>query len=197
MVNEVNPFIEHLERHLGPIHNGATLCEGVLGAQFQACPFAESTTFVSVGLSHHVFQQGNSAPARIEFLVACHKHFVSALNPLSIIAGLCEQAISLHRVPPRGTVVGPCGKFFETTKMEALYCASPVYFADALSPFVGLQEPVIIIWLVPITPDEAMYIESHGWSAFEDRLEEINPDLLDLKRASVVAPNYAIKGTSV
>jgi len=197
MVNEVNQFIEHLEHHLGPIHNGATLCEGVLGAQFLARPFAESTTFMSVGLSHHVFQQSNGNPLRIEFLVACHNKFVDAFNPMSILADLCEQAISLHSVPPRGTVIGPRGKFFETTMMEALYCASPVYFDDALSPFVRLQEPVIIVWLVPITPDEAAYVETHGWSAFEDRLEEVNPDLLDLKRVSVVAPNYAIKGTSV
>ena len=47
-------------------------------------------------------------------------------------------------------------------------------------------EPIVLVWLVPITAAEAHYVNDRTWEAFEDLLEEVNPDLRDLGRASVV-----------
>jgi hypothetical protein len=39
--------------------------------------------------------------------------------------------------------------------------------------------------LIPVTHDEIHFIWDHGWSAFEDRLVEQDPDVWDLERASI------------
>jgi hypothetical protein len=105
---------------------------------------------------------------------------------MSVLADVSDQAIAMHAAPERGTVIGPRGRFFAETKMEALYCTAPVCFDQGLAEFSPFPEPFVPIWLVPITPIEAQYVRTHGWSLFEDRLDESNPDLLDLLRPAVV-----------
>jgi hypothetical protein len=41
-------------------------------------------------------------------------------------------------------------------------------------------------WLVRITAEEAEFAKANGWEQFEDRLVSLDPDLLDLTRASIV-----------
>jgi hypothetical protein len=45
-------------------------------------------------------------------------------------------------------------------------------------------ESIVFAWLVPITANEASFVRSRGWSAFEKKLEEHDPDLLDMPRPS-------------
>jgi hypothetical protein len=186
MSDVAHPFITHVERCLGPIQAGATLREGVQGARFGDCPHKGASAFMTLGLSHHAFTQSRSPRVRIEFLVACRDQFVESFRPLSVLADVSDQAVLLHSAPARGTVIGPRGRFFEKSEMQALYCTHPTYFDDALSCFDGFPEPLVVVWLVPITPDEATYVQLHGWSAFEDRLEKDQPDLLDLERSPII-----------
>ncbi len=52
----------HLKRHLGPMVGGWTIRgdPAVSGATFPGTPCAAATTFVSVGLSHHVLARRGS-----------------------------------------------------------------------------------------------------------------------------------------
>lgn len=69
------------------------------------------------------------------------------------------------------------GLLFESSQLEALYCAVPVYFSRPLHTF-GESSPVtIFVWLLPITRDEANFVKSRGWSMFEEELARRNPDL--------------------
>ena len=182
----MHPFLEHIETCLGPIQSGARLREGVDGVRFRDRPHDGATAFLTLGLSHHVFGQRHGVGVRIEFLLACRDEFVESLNPLSVLADVCDEVVPAHSAPSRGTVFGPRGRFFEGSEMEALYCGAPVYFPDALGTFSGFPEPLVLIWLVPITRQEAFYVHTRGWKAFEDLLEGFDPDLLDLQRPSLV-----------
>jgi Suppressor of fused protein (SUFU). len=44
---------------------------------------------------------------------------------------------------------------------------------------------VVVAWLIPISVREARYVAEHGWSDFEDRLVEADPDLTDIYRESL------------
>jgi len=45
---------------------------------------------------------------------------------------------------------------------------------------------MIIAWLVPITDQEASFVNDRGWNEFERELEKHDPDLIDFLRASIV-----------
>jgi hypothetical protein len=181
-------LIEHLEAHLGPITGGCSLRDRVQGVRFADCPRPGSATFMTLGLTHHVFRQASGKGVRLEFVISCRDEFVASFNPLSLLADIADRCLPAHTAPARGTVFGPAGRFFPESAMEALYCTVPAYFPDALGEFDGLAEPFVPIWLVPIARSEATYVRSHGWSAFEARLEAAAPDLLDLRRAALLLP---------
>ena len=62
--------------------------------------------------------------------------------------------------------------------MEALYATNPVFVVDEFSDFPNIA----IIWLAPISIDEAAFIEAEGWSAFEEMLEIRAADPVDVFR---------------
>ena len=69
--------------------------------------------------------------------------------------------------------------------MQALYVTSPCYFPDEFASCEAPLGSIILAWLVPIGVNEAAYVRSHGWKAFEDRLLESDPDLIDISRAEL------------
>jgi hypothetical protein len=162
------------------------LSESVQGVWFREQPVRGATTFATLGLSHHLLSQPTGVQLRIELLLACRNEFVSAFKAMSVLADVSDDIRSLHQAPSRGTVFGPRGRFFAESEMAALYCSAPVYFAGGLARFSGFSEPFVPIWLVPITALEAKFVHTHGWSRFEDILVGSDPDLLDLRRPSVV-----------
>jgi hypothetical protein len=83
----------------------------------------------------------------------------------------------------RGDVIGPRPAFTPGSLLTALYVALPVYFPDEFavcnSRTLG---PIVIFWLVPITSREAEFVRKNGWRAFEKRLIETQPDVVDTRR---------------
>ena len=186
MTADVPILISHLETYLGQIQAGAPLSEGIQGVVFPDQPVTGATAFTTLGLSNHLLAQERGPRARLEFLFACRDAHLDQFEPLSVLADVTDQALAAHAAPPRGTVIGPGGPFFAGSQMEALYCTGPVYFQDGLSTFAGFAEPFLIVWLVPIAPIEAAFVQSHGWSRFETLLTEAQPDLLDMLRPAIV-----------
>ncbi|MFC9328781.1 suppressor of fused domain protein [Kitasatospora sp. NPDC057015] len=67
--------------------------------------------------------------------------------------------------------------------MTSLYAGLPVYFdEDFFSVTVENGSGVAVVWLIPVTADEAAFIQDKGWEAFEDALVRQDPDLLDPDR---------------
>ena len=62
---------------------------------------------------------------------------------------------------------------------EAFYTLHPAYFK-------GILDIDNYIWLLPIFKDEYDFLKKHGSSCFQDILVEKDPDLSNLKRASLI-----------
>ena len=70
-----------------------------------------------------------------------------------------------------------------STPIHHLMLWPPVYHDEALQQ---LAEEVDVLWLVPLLPQEAAWLERRGAAAFDALMSEHDPDLLDWTRASVV-----------
>lgn len=184
----VPPLIAHLERHLGRMARGAAAPAGEFRVQlavFKDQPSPGATAYATLGLSHHLLRDPSGREYRQELLGCSHECF-DALVPEGNLLTIAADLIREHRALLRGEVVGPRGAIVPGSTLEAYYSAIPVYFPDALATFGGTAPPTVLVWLVPITHAEAHFVFAQGWSAFEDVLVERAPDLLDLKRATVV-----------
>jgi hypothetical protein len=85
----------------------------------------------------------------------------------------------------RGEVIGPRGKLFEHGTTTALYAAAPVYLPDDFAECAEGNRTIVLVWLVPITDDEAEYVRTHGWNSFEDALVAEDPDLTVVDRPPI------------
>ncbi|MDQ0418971.1 hypothetical protein J2Z48_003195 [Croceifilum oryzae] len=183
----MSDYIDFLESHLGEIEAGTSKIEGFQVARFTKGPFPGTVTYSTLGMSHHYLKSPvSNKEIRMELF------FVSYSEPeYDNIPGILEQvgreALEKHQAYLAGEVIGPRGKLFEGTQLEALYVAMPVYFPDSFHVFYPENDiPIVQAWLVPITSAEAGFIRKNGWSKFEDILEKVDPDVIDFNRSSVV-----------
>lgn len=182
---------EHLEKHLGPMHGGTKvrLAKGrrapeIFIASFPDRPVNRAITYSTLGLSEYELEQEDGGNLRQELLFSCRLPR-DRDEPVSLLMAVAADVISAGRALPRGHVVGPAGPLIEDSRLEALYCAAPVYFDDDFHVFRELHPPVVFVLLIPITAAEAEFVEREGWEAFEDLLVEQDADLLDLNRDSI------------
>jgi hypothetical protein len=61
-----------------------------------------------------------------------------------------------------------------------------VVFGEAFATYEETSPSTVLVWLIPLLPEEAHYVHQHGWKSFETLLEQKNPDLLDLRRMPVI-----------
>lgn len=187
-------LIEHLERHCGPIVGG--LAGDVEGskAPFQVvqmlrAPMQGAAVLSTLGLSNHALHTATGKKLRIE-LVMLHRELDRATNLPGVMQQIGAEVLRSHHGPSRGDVFGPRGPLRPAATVEALYVASPVYFPESFHFYVpdGATAPIVIAWLVPITPAEVRFVRQTGWSQFEKELAKQNPDLLDFRRGSIALP---------
>lgn len=108
-------------------------------------------------------------------------------NIPGILQQVAQLAIDRKTAYLHGDIIGPYGKMFENLEMEALYVTLPVYFPDSFFVYSGEDNIQIVqAWLIPITFKEANFIKQNGWEKFEDLLEELDPDLIDFTRPSII-----------
>jgi hypothetical protein len=85
-----------------------------------------------------------------------------------------------------GEVIGPRGRLFTHGDMTALLALGPTYLPDAFAVCRDSARNIVLVWLLPITTDEADFVFAHGWRAFENALVAADPDLTDIDRPSLV-----------
>jgi hypothetical protein len=191
----MHTLIDHFEAHLGPIETGWDTNElgertPFLVVRFGRGPVECSITFATLGLSNTALTSPLSGKRIRHELVVVVPAGLRVSNIPGILQQVAEEALAAGRPYLRGEVIGPRGPLFEGTRMEALYVASPVYFPDSFAYFESsVLNTVVLAWLVPITANEARFVWEHGWDAFEDRLVELDPDLVDIHRDEVPLEN--------
>ena len=59
-------------------------------------------------------------------------------------------------------------------------------FEEALATFTGTTPATVVVWLIPLTAQDAAMVKSSGWERFEELLETTPVDFWNLDRASVL-----------
>jgi hypothetical protein len=152
--------------------------------EFERQPCEGASTLVSFGLAERQAKQ--ALHHNHELLFCCQQRFVS-LDLAKVIGSIVTKVIQTGKPLFRGDVLGPAGPLLPGVPVEALYVCPPSYFKEPFFKFQASDDvDVHILWLIPIHRGEAEWVRQRGWSEFESLLQAKNPDLLDLKRPSIV-----------
>jgi hypothetical protein len=180
-------LIQHLERHVGALEVGWTKDANGKTMPFQVGRFRvrgePGVTFSTIGLSRSGLRSRVSEKLiHQELVMRVPVQFIES-GVTAILQQVGGEALSNGTAYLRGDVVGPRGPIVERSRLEALYVSIPVYFPESFGQLDLEDRTIVFAWLVPISANEAAYVRSMGWDAFEKRLVELDPDLIDLERS--------------
>ena len=178
---------EHLERHLGPIERGwsAASLSGIQVCLFRDRPAPGVTTLATLGLSNTVLPVSSNRKVRQELLLASYDERPSQNLVKALMHGV-ETVLAREHALLRGDIVPLGGPITAGSAATGLYASIPVVFYAGLATLQDSVPATVVVWLIPVLPAEIDFVESSGWSEFEERLEAADPDLLDLTRSSVL-----------
>jgi hypothetical protein len=185
-------FIQFLEKHLGPIECGWTKDENgqehsVGIVKYNEGPFLGTKTYSTLGLNKHSLTSHVSGKEISQEVIFVSYAEFGDQNIPAILQQVSKIALKSGNAFLRGDVIGPYGSLFEDSNLEALYVTIPVYFPDSFAIFKEADmKSIVMAWIIPITSKEAEFIRQNGWEEFEDKLEELDPDLINFYRESIV-----------
>ncbi len=188
----MDKFIQFLENHLGTIEygwsnddNGERLPVQIV--KYSKGPFSGTKTFSTLGLNKVPLTSYVSGKQIWQELIFVSYSNSGNINIPSLLAQVSQIALDSGSAFLRGDVIGPYGPIFDDSNLEAFYVTIPCYFSDSFDAFkVDDKKTIIMAWLIPITSKEAEFIRQNGWEQFEEKLEELDPDLIDFKRESII-----------
>lgn len=184
------PLIKHYEDHLGEIIAGWSGDEEGRAMPFQVVLFPGTISGVNVlgtaGVSSVPLVLGQGSKVLRQELVLMFREHDGAQNLPGVLQQLGTEMLAKNAAYSPGQVIGPRGPIVEGATVCAFYVAPPAYFPESFQVCRETPEPVVFAWLVPITETEATFVRAQGREAFEHALELADPDLLDLRRASIV-----------
>jgi Suppressor of fused protein (SUFU) len=184
-------LIGHLESELGRIEAGWRDSGGTKWPfyvlRFRGGPIDDCVTYCTLGISEIPLKSPMSDKLiRHELFMMARPVFCDRNIP-ALLHQVGMEAIASGRARLRGELIGPRGTLVHGAGMAALYVTSPVYHPDSFACYSPPGNAArVIAWLVPITLAEALYVKAEGWESFELKLSEVDPDLLDLNRPSIV-----------
>jgi hypothetical protein len=184
-------LIRHLEDHLGRITRGWRTGEhgGPLPfdvVELERSPLAGVKVLSTVGLSKTPLCVAGATKHLRQEYVAMFRESDGARNMPALLQQIGTEALAKGRGHMIGDVLGPRGPLRAGATVSALYVAMPVYLPESFASCREGDEAIVFAWLVPITAAEAHYIREHGSHAFEDLMERLDPDVLDLERQGIV-----------
>lgn len=183
-------LVEHLESHLGPIASGWKAAGGP--TPFHILRFADqpqrgATTFTTLGLSNSILELPKNRFVRQEFIFSAHDRYKPRIIS-SILVEIGEFVHKSGKALLRGDLAGTFEAILPSASTRVIYCTVPVMFRSDLSTFSESVPPTVLVWLIPITIEEANFVKEKGWSKFEDLLERHDVDFWDLDRKSIWDP---------
>lgn len=148
-------------------------------------PAAGVTTLATLGLSTAVLSMGGNREVRQELLLA----FADADGTeelAKLLLSVAEGMLDRGRALARGEVIGNHPSTPVGTVPPELYASMPVVYPQGLTTLADSNPATVFVWLVPLRVPETEFIRAKGWNAFEDLLQDADPDLFDLRRVSIV-----------
>ncbi|MDN3516371.1 suppressor of fused domain protein [Aquisalimonas lutea] len=103
-----------------------------------------------------------------------------------------REFVSSHGVALlRGDVIGPSSPIIPGVYVNSVYATIPSIFPEGFSAYHGTELNTVMVWLIPLLRQEALFVKERGWPAFEEALERKDPDLADLadlgRKTSIIA----------
>ena len=148
-------------------------------------PVPGLTSFGTIGLSEHSIglttQEGKQL--RAELLGMCESD--NAIFP-NVLASCAFEIINDHQPCRPGAIFcNVISAYDGSLSMKHIYLTYPWWPEDLMRLD---REDSIVLWLAafPISDAELDYLEANGMDAFEDLLNENQPDAADLNRESMV-----------
>jgi hypothetical protein len=180
-------LVDHFERALGLVHAGWSRDGDGADLPFQIVRFAEnsgpnSVGYATLGLSRYPLTSPTSGKSIRQELLFLAPAALESDTVVSLLLQVGSMALDTGRALLRGDVIGPAGEIVPGSEMTALYVTMPVYFPDEFGTYADPDGDIVVAWMVPISDREAAFVAQHGWEAFEDRLVEADPDLVDIQR---------------
>lgn len=182
-------LVDHLEGYLGEIEVGWSRDADGHEMPFQVVRFpggsgSGTVSFATLGLSRYPLASSSGKEIRHELLMIVPDGLRDGPIP-GLLQQIGTEVLAAARPLLRGEVIGPRGELVAGSRMEAVYVAIPVYLPEDFAVYEGDGERVAVVWLVPISAEEASFVKANGWRAFEERLAQSDPDLTDLFRPSL------------
>ncbi len=182
-------LIDHIEKYLGQIQGGNLTTHSTYGnlsfPYFVNQPFEKINTYISLGLSKHIFNINKIKEGRIELLISLYTKY-SRDEISELILDISDRILKTHEAPLRGSLIEHKSSFLEKYKIEGFYVTHPVFFEEEFWVYENSTPDTIFIWLIPLFFEEINYIKLNGWNKFEDLLESANCDFWSLERNIIV-----------
>jgi hypothetical protein len=191
-VADSSALIGHLEGRLGRLVYGWSRNPDGEPMPFQVARFEGGAYegvlgFATVGLGLHELESPTTGrPLHLELTLCVHE-VVGERNVPALMQQVALRVLESGQALLRGDVIELGGYVIAETAMTGLYATMPVYFDESFatcSTENGTE--TAIVWLVPVHPSEAEFVRTRGWQAFEEVLQEQDPDLFDPLRAPLV-----------
>jgi hypothetical protein len=150
-------------------------------ALFADAPTKGAHTLATVGLASRFGQ---------ELLFFCYSRQLWRDAP-RLLAAIGSEMLKGGAGLQRGQVLGPAGPIAPGSTLDAFYVCEPGYLPESFDPLVVADgSHVHFFWLLPIQKEESTWIATHDSEEFrfEQILEELDPDLLDLGRSAIPLP---------
>ncbi len=182
-------MLDHYTRYLGPVAQDwrdRTPGWPMRLVAFDGTPARNERFFATCGLGQHDARMPDGCNLHCELIFATHQDapmddVVRMMLGVSELVGRSKDALLA------GDVIKFTASILPGTQLTGLYCTMPVF---CLPGFASLEPadggaPIIMIWLIPVYECEKAYIKTHGRRRFEEELDRLDPDLLDLHRQPI------------
>jgi hypothetical protein len=148
-------------------------------------PESDLNTYVTVGVSNHIFRWGDDKDVRQELIVVVNSSYPK-YEVTSFLLSFGEFVVKGHRALVQGDVVGPSNLVIPNATTNAVYVTVPTIFPDQFAILRDGEVPVLFALLIPIVSSEAAFIRREGWEQFEEIIESPKQDIFDLSRDALI-----------
>ena len=178
--------VKHLDQVLGIQEDQNAYSykdEGFWVLEYKDKPSPNCISLVTIGLGRHLLKQESGGSIRQELIMTVWDEY-SDFRPEEKVASLALDFLERHIPIPNHQVIPWEGGVFEGLEFSALYCTSARHMPEEFELIRG-ETDLIFVWLIPIYPEEQNYCINSGWSAFEELINDQQPDFFDLKRNKI------------
>jgi hypothetical protein len=176
-------FTEYLENCLGRMGRGWR-GKNVNIIHFLEQPFVQASTYITLGLSHHLLSLPQDRFIKFELIFTAYTNY-SADYIASFMMDVCDHILLDHKAPLRGEVIGLHYPVIPCSPLNFIYVTIPTTIFDKpLDIYYEINSdiPIVLALLIPIYKEEAQFIQHYGWNKFEDIMETVELDIFDLDR---------------